>query len=138
MNLKSICKKLNKLITDKEDGFIDKVNELIYEMYKNGGNLYWDRDVFISCNGDEDKMKELVRNSDLVKFVVNDDYEEHPGLKVKYKEDHVSDIHEMKSLLTSMKEEIEQKKIENSDNINMMMYYSGQADLINTLLRKMI
>ena len=137
MNLKSICKKLNKLITDKEDGFIDKVNELIYEMHKNGGGLYWDRNVLISCNGDEDKMKELVRNSDLVEFVVTDDPEEHPGVKVKYKEDIISDIHDMKSLLTSMKEEIEQKKIENIDNMNMM-YYSGQADLINTLLRKMI
>ena len=34
MKTKRICNKLNKLISEKKEGFIDEVNKIIYELYQ--------------------------------------------------------------------------------------------------------
>lgn len=85
--MKRLCNKLNKIISEKKDGFIDELNKLMYEqVFQKGWQLYWDREIFIDCNGNEKTMKDLVRKSDLVKFEPSDDPTEHPGVVIRYKE----------------------------------------------------
>lgn len=83
--MESLCKKLNTLIQNKKDGFINEVNTLIEELYDNGCAMYWDRKIFIDCNFNEKKMRDLVKSSDLVQFEPSDDPEEHPGVVIRYK-----------------------------------------------------
>ena len=53
-----------------------------------GGGLYWDRDIFIDCNGEDERMRDLVRKSDKVFFEPSGDPGEHPGVVVRYKRLH--------------------------------------------------
>ena len=53
MKTKRICNKLNKLISEKKEGFIDEVNKIIYELYQKGGEMYWNREVWINNNCDD-------------------------------------------------------------------------------------
>lgn len=85
MKTKRICNKLNKLIFEKEEGFIDEVNKIIYDLYQKGGAMYWNREVWIDNNCDDERCKDLVRNTDKVMFVPSDDEEEHPGVVIIYK-----------------------------------------------------
>lgn len=85
MKTKRICNKLNKLISEKKEGFIDEVNKIIYELYQKGGEMYWDREVWIDNNFDDKKCKDLVRYTDKVMFFPSDDEEEHPGVVIRYK-----------------------------------------------------
>jgi len=85
MKTKRICNKLNKLISEKKEGFIDEVNKIIYELYQKGGEMYWDRDVWIDNNFDDKRCRDLVRKTDKVMFVPSDDEQEHPGIVIKYK-----------------------------------------------------
>ena len=83
--MEDICKNLNKLIDEKKDGFIDEVNAIIAKVYEDGGAMYWDREIFIDFNGDDEKMKDLVRKSNKVHFFQSDDPTEHKGVVVGYK-----------------------------------------------------
>ncbi len=85
MKTKRICNQLNKLIFEKKEGFIDKVNKIIYEIYQKGGAMYWNREVWINNNCDDERCRDLVRKTDKVMFVPSDDEEEHPGVVVTYK-----------------------------------------------------
>jgi len=85
MKTKRICNKLNKLIFEKKEGFIDEVNKIIYDLYQKGGEMYWHRNVFLDNNGNDNRMRDLVRKSDKVMFVPSDDEEEHPGVTIIYK-----------------------------------------------------
>ena len=84
-NMQEYCDRLNCLIDKKEEGFIDEVNEIIKEIYNLGGEMYWDRQIYIDCNFDDETMHDLVVSSDKVKFVPSDDEEEHPGIVIRYK-----------------------------------------------------
>lgn len=83
--MKRLCKKLNKIIAEKKEGFIDELNKLIADLYEQGGEMYWDRDIFIDCNGDDERMRDLVRKTDSVQFEPSDDPVEHPGVVIRYK-----------------------------------------------------
>ena len=85
--MKRLCKKLNKIIAEKKEGFIDELNKLIADLYEQGGEMYWDRDIFINCNGDDERMRDLVRKTNLVQFEPSDDPDEHPGVVIRYKEE---------------------------------------------------
>ncbi len=85
MKTKQICNKLNKLISEKKESFIDEVNKIIYELYQRGGEMYWDREVWIDNNFDDKKCKDLVRYTDKVMFFPSDDPGEHPGVVIRYK-----------------------------------------------------
>ena len=78
------CNIMNTVI--KEDGKhrTELLNEVMKRVYADGGCLYWHRDVFISCGGDDKKMKDLVKYSDNVHFEPSDDPQEHPGVTVHY------------------------------------------------------
>ena len=93
MRTKSICNKLNKLISEKKDGFIDNINAIINELYQKGGALYWDRQIYIDCNSDDERMRSLVTRTDKVEFEPSDDPTEHPGVVVRYKKDRVSKLY---------------------------------------------
>ena len=55
--MQELCDKLNKLIFEKKEGFIDEVNKIIYELYQKGGEMYWNREVWIDNNCDEKNAK---------------------------------------------------------------------------------
>lgn len=83
---KIICRILNKAIFEKKDGFEDVVNLTLNKLYQNGGCVYWDRDLYIDYNVDEEKMRELIFKSKVVEFVPTEDPQEHPGITLRYKE----------------------------------------------------
>ncbi len=83
-NMESYCKEMNKIISENKSNRIDLLNEVMNKVYSDGGQLYWNRDVYIICNGDDKTMKDLVRYSDDVHFEPSDDPQEHPGVVVHY------------------------------------------------------
>ena len=85
MNAKKICKVLNKAIAEKKEGFEEVVKTTINQMFQDGGDLYYDRELFIDYNGDYNKMKELVFSSNFVEFTPTEDPQEHPGITLRYK-----------------------------------------------------
>lgn len=85
IDIKKACKILNEAILKKEPGFMDIVNLTMNQIYQEGGELYWDRDIFIDCNGEDERMRDLVRKSDNVFFEPHNDPGEHPGVVVRYK-----------------------------------------------------
>lgn len=84
-NMRQLCRKLNKILSEKKEGFVDELNKLIADLYESGAQMYWDRDIFIDYNGDYEKMRELVKTTDKVKFEPSDDPTEHPGVVIRYK-----------------------------------------------------
>lgn len=95
--LNKICKELNAILPVRCQEDINKLNDIITGAFDKYSwfDLYYDRDIFIDCNGDHDKMAQLVTKTDDVRFYVNDDLEEHPGIVVKYK---IPDFDESKFL----------------------------------------
>lgn len=95
---KRFCNKLNKLIPFKSQEDRDKLNELIFEMcdHEEGdiiyNEIYWDRDLYIDCNGDYDKLRDMVANSDKVMFEPTDDPKEHPGVRITYKPNYLQRV----------------------------------------------
>jgi len=80
-----VCDKLNEILENKTEDFIDKLNEIIYnEVYKEGGELYWNRQIYIESNFDEEQCRKKIR-SEKVMFEPNEDPEEHPGITMTYK-----------------------------------------------------
>ena len=48
-------------------------------------DIHWDRELYIDCNGDYDKLRDMVVNSDKVMFEPTDDPKERPGVRITYK-----------------------------------------------------
>ena len=77
---------------------MDKLNKLIFEMCDNeeGGiyynEIYWDRELYIDCNGDYDKLRDMVANSNKVMFEPTDDLKEHPGVRIIYKPNYLQRV----------------------------------------------
>lgn len=85
-NMKSYCKEMNRIISENKENRIDLLNEVMAKVFAEGGELLWNRDVFISCNGNDKTMRDLVRYSDKVHFEPSDDPVEHLGVVVHYNE----------------------------------------------------
>ncbi len=85
-NMKVYCDEMNKIIKENKEDRVARLNEIMCKVFKEGGDLYWDRELYIDCNGDDDKIKELVRTSDKVHFEPSDDPQEHLGVVVRYNE----------------------------------------------------
>lgn len=88
--MNALCKQLNALIPIKSEADRDKLNALIAGMRNSHSeyphcNLYWDRDLFILSGCNEEKIREAVLHGDYLEFVPNVDYEEHPGVVVRFK-----------------------------------------------------
>jgi len=84
--MKPLCKQLNALIPIKGTEDKDKINALIYEVSQKvpDFNLYWDRELYINCNGDSNKLHDVTLHSGKVHFEPNVDHVEHPGVVVRY------------------------------------------------------
>ena len=90
-NMVSYCNEMNKIISENKGNRIDLLNEVMEKVFAEGGELLWNRDVFISCNGNDKTMRDLVRYSDKVHFEPSDDPQEHPGVVVCFGNPQASD-----------------------------------------------
>ena len=86
-NYKSVCKKLNKILSERKEGYIDELNKIIdEEVWAEGGELYFDRDVYLSYDCDSEKVRSVVREKpEHVQFEPSEDLDEHPGVTVRFK-----------------------------------------------------
>lgn len=82
---KRFCNALNKHIPFKNEDDKNIVINMIWEMYQNGGALYWDRNIYIDCYYSNEAMRDLLSSSDKVRFEPSEDVSEHPGVVVRYK-----------------------------------------------------
>ena len=84
--LDEICKELNSHLPVMSDEDITFLNEIINEAYDTipGFNIYWDRQIYIDCGFDDEKMHDIVTQTDKVHFEPSDDVEEHNGVVVRY------------------------------------------------------
>lgn len=82
-----VCDRLNEILGDKPDNFIEQVNDIIYkEVFQKGGDLYVNRQLYIENEFDIDKVKKLIKTeTDKVMFIPSDDPTEHPGITFIYK-----------------------------------------------------
>lgn len=89
-----VCDRLNEILNDKSDNFIDQVNDIIYEeVFQKGGDLYIHRQLYIENGFDTDKAKKLIRTeTDKMMFIPSDDPTEHPGITFIYKPEFRKDI----------------------------------------------
>ena len=55
-------------------------------------DIHWDRELYIDCNGDYDKLRDMVANSDKVMFEPTDDPKEHPGVRITYKPNYLQRV----------------------------------------------
>ena len=79
------CDTLNNILQNKPNNFIDLINDIIYnKVFRKGGELYWQRELYIDCNCDMDKCREKI-NADDVMFEPTFDTVEHPGITFGYK-----------------------------------------------------
>ena len=90
-SMNALCKQLNALIPIKDEEDRDKLNALIAHMRDSHSeqphyDLYWDRDVFIKSGCNEDKIREAVLHGDFLQFEPNEDYEEHPGVVIRFQD----------------------------------------------------
>lgn len=85
---KRTCNKLNKILENRPENqkeFIDKINEIIYnEVFLCGGDLYWNRELFIDCGTDDELCRKMI-HTNKVMFVPAVDPVEHPGITLTYK-----------------------------------------------------
>lgn len=85
---KRTCNKLNKILDNRPESqseFIDTINEIIYnEVFQCNGGLYWNRELFIDCDGDDELCRKMI-HTNKVMFVPSDDLIEHPGITLTYK-----------------------------------------------------
>lgn len=86
-NFKSVCKKLNKILSEKKEDYVDEINKIMDEdVFAKGGELYFDRDVYLSYDCDSEKVRSVVREKpEHVQFEPSDDIDEHPGVTVRFK-----------------------------------------------------
>ena len=87
-----VCNKLNKILDNRPENkveFIDKINHIIEEeVFSKGGDLYWERELFIDSNFDTEKCREMIHRSDVM-FRDTKDPVEHPGITLCYKNEEV-------------------------------------------------
>lgn len=86
-NYNRTCDKINKLLSEGKKNLVDELNEIMYkEVFQKGGNLYFDRELFILLDGDDYRIKKfVVENPNKVIFENSDDPVEHPGVVVRFK-----------------------------------------------------
>jgi len=84
----STCNKLNKILENRlenQDEFIAKINEIIYnEVFQCGRSLYWNRELFIDCNADDEICRKMIYTNKVM-FIPSNDPIEHPGITLTYK-----------------------------------------------------
>lgn len=90
--MKKLCKQLNALIPIKEVEDVNKLNDLLNEMYGqtlDGVNysMSLDREVYIDSGCNDDKIRNMLLHSGKLHFEPNEDPTEHPGVVVRYKSD---------------------------------------------------
>jgi len=90
-SMNALCEQLNALIPVKNEADRDKLNALIADMCNSHSEyphyeLYWDRDVYIKSGCNEGKIREAVLHGDFLQFEPNEDFEEHPGVVVRFKD----------------------------------------------------
>lgn len=88
-SMNALCKKLNALIPIKSEEDRDKLNALIADMCNSRSeyphyNLYWDREVYIKSGCNDEKIRKAVLHGNFLQFEPNEDYEEHPGVVVRF------------------------------------------------------
>ena len=77
---------------------MDNLNELIFEIcdheegYVIYKEIYLDRQLYIDCNVDYDKLRDMVDNRDKVMFEPTDDPKEHPGVRITYKPNYLQRV----------------------------------------------
>lgn len=79
------CKEMNKIFDRRNENFIDELNAVMDKVFALGGDLYWDRELYIDCNCNNEEAQKLVRTSENIMFKPNDDPTEHLGIVVCYK-----------------------------------------------------
>lgn len=136
--MKRLCNKLNKILSEKKEGFVDELNRLIEEnVFAKGGEMMWDREIAIHYGCDGIKMRELVLTTDLTEFCPSDDPEEHPGIVVKYKENKIHTLEDVRKLLIDMQKTAKEKMSTLSNDKENLWYFSGQYDCIKEILSKL-
>lgn len=90
-SMNALCKQLNALIPIKSEEERDKLNALIADMCNSHSEyphyaMYWDREVFIKSGCDEEKIREAVLHGNCLKFEPSEDFEEHPGVVVRFQD----------------------------------------------------
>jgi hypothetical protein len=81
-----LCRELNKMIPIKGNEDKDKINATIYEVIKKVPDfgLYWDRELYINCGCNDDKVRQYTLHSGKVHFEPSEDPIEHPGITIRY------------------------------------------------------
>ncbi len=91
-----VCDRLNEILSDKPDNFVDQVNDIIYrEVLQKGGDLYIHRQLYIENGFDTEKAKKLIRTeTSKVMFMPSSPFDmvEHPGITFIYKPEFRRDI----------------------------------------------
>ena len=87
-NYNKTCDRLNKILLEDVDNLRDNLNKIIYkEVFQKGGNLYYERELYIVMNCDDESVKKYVLHNPLdVIFKPTEDPIEHPGVTIHLKE----------------------------------------------------
>ena len=89
---KRFVNKLNKYIPCKGFEDVSALRKLLNEMtaHEEGefphNQIYWDKEVYLDCDGNDDKCNELLLFTDKCRFYVSGDPKEHPGVVIRYKQ----------------------------------------------------
>ena len=135
--MKRLCNKLNKIISEKKEGFVDELNKLIEKnVFAKNGELMWDRAIAIDCNCNGIEMRRLVIETDLTMFVPSDDPVEHPGIKVTYKKNKIRTIEDLRKLLSEVQEMAKEEKAK-AENDNEEYYFAGFLDCIDSIFKRL-
>lgn len=88
VKFQNVCDELNGVLDDRQGDYVSTINDIIRKkVFNRGGSLYWDRELFIDCYGDDNLCRTLIRTQpDEVMFIPTFDPVEHPGITFKYKE----------------------------------------------------
>lgn len=93
--MKKLCKQLNALIPIKEVEDVNKLNDLLNEMFGQtldgvSYSMSLDREVYINLGCNDDKMRDMLLHGRKLHFEPNEDMVEHPGVVIRYKPDSVT------------------------------------------------
>ena len=70
---KRTCNKLNKILDNRPESqseFIDTINEIIdNEVFQCGGDLYWNRELFIDCGTDDELCRKICNRRQKCKYL---------------------------------------------------------------------
>ena len=136
--MKRLCNKLNKILSEKKEGFKDELNKLIENnVFAKDYDMMWDREIAIDYGCDGVKMRELVLTTDLTEFVPSDDPIEHPGIVVRYKKTKPHTLEDVRKLLTDMQETAQKNISKLSNDKENLWYFTGQYDCIKEILSKL-